>query len=60
MALKNDCKPAIFNSDQGCQFTQLNLWLGCRLEIKISWSGRKRYDKLLVERLWRIDKYEEL
>ena len=30
-------------------------------EIKISWSGRKRcYDDILVERLWRILKYEEV
>jgi putative transposase len=28
-------------------------------EIKISWSGRKRcYGNILVERLWRILKYE--
>ncbi len=30
-------------------------------EIKISWSGRKRcYDNILVERLWREVKYEEV
>ncbi len=30
-------------------------------EIKIGWSGRKRcYDNILVERLWRILKYEEV
>jgi putative transposase len=30
-------------------------------EIKISWSGRKRcYDNILVERLWRTLKYEEV
>jgi putative transposase len=30
-------------------------------EIKISWSGRKRcYDNILVERLWRTVKYEEV
>jgi putative transposase len=29
--------------------------------IKISWSGRKRcYDNILVERLWRTVKYEEV
>ena len=30
-------------------------------EMKISWSGRKRcYDNILVERLWRTVKYEEV
>jgi len=30
-------------------------------EIKISWSGRGRcYDNILVERLWRTVKYEEM
>jgi putative transposase len=30
-------------------------------EIEISWSGRKRcYDNILVERLWRTVKYEEV
>ncbi len=30
-------------------------------DIKISWSGRKRcYDNILVERLWRTLKYEEV
>jgi len=30
-------------------------------EIKISWSGKKRcYDNILVERLWRTVKYEEI
>jgi putative transposase len=30
-------------------------------ENKISWSGRKRcYDNILVERLWRTLKYEEV
>ena len=30
-------------------------------EIKFSWSGRKHcYDNILVERLWRTVKYEEV
>ena len=37
---------------------------GCRLQaeaIKISWSGRRRcYDNILIERLWRTVKYEEV
>jgi len=30
-------------------------------KIKFSWSGRQRcYDNILVERLWRTVKYEEV
>jgi putative transposase len=62
MALASGRKPEIFHSDQGCQFTS-GVFVG-RLqeaEIKISWSGRKRcYDNILVERLWRTLKYEEV
>jgi putative transposase len=30
-------------------------------EIRTSWSGRKRcYDNIMVERLWRMVKYEEV
>ncbi|WP_233130005.1 integrase core domain-containing protein [Synechococcus sp. 1G10] len=62
MALGNDRKPEIFHSDQGCQFTS-TAFVG-RLkeeEIEISWSGRRRcYDNILVERLWRTVKYEEV
>ncbi len=30
-------------------------------KVKISWSSRKRcYDNILVERLWRTVKYEEV
>ena len=30
-------------------------------KTKISWSGRKHcYDNILVERLWRMFKYEEV
>ena len=62
MALASGRRPEIFHSDQGCQFTcgafveQLQ-----EAEIKISWSRRKRcYDNILVERLWRTLKYEEV
>jgi putative transposase len=62
MALGNGRKPEIFHSDQGCQFTS-TAFVG-RLkakEIQISWSGRRRcYDNILVERLWRTVKYEEV
>jgi len=62
MALEGGRKPGLFHSDQGCQFTSAD-FVG-RLQgegIKISWSGRKRcYDNILVERLWRTVKYEEV
>jgi len=45
-ALASGRKPKIFHSDQGCQFTS---------------SGRGRcFDNILVERLWRTVKYEEV
>jgi putative transposase len=62
LALAGGRKPEVFHSDQGCQFTSSDFV--ARLqgeEIKISWSGRKRcYDNILVERLWRTVKYEEV
>ncbi|CAK6690209.1 integrase core domain-containing protein [Synechococcus sp. CBW1107] len=62
MALSSGRKPEIFHSDQGCQFTSSEFVARLQGEkIKISWSGRKRcYDNILVERLWRTIKYEEV
>jgi putative transposase len=62
MALTGGRKPEIFHSDQGCQFTSRDFVARLQAEkIKISWSGRKRcYDNVLVERLWRTVKYEEV
>jgi putative transposase len=62
MALEGGRKPGIFHSDQGCQFTSSDFVAKLQDEkIKISWSGRKRcYDNILVERLWRTVKYEEV
>jgi putative transposase len=62
MALEGGRKPEIFHSDQGCQFTSSDFVGRLQAEgIKISWSGRKRcYDNILVERLWRTVKYEEV
>ena len=62
MALSGGRRPEIFHSDQGCQFTSGDFVARLRAEeIKISWSGRKRcYDNILVERLWRTLKYEEV
>jgi len=62
MALEGGRKPEVFHSDQGCQFTSSDFVDRLQGEkIKISWSGRKRcYDNILVERLWRTVKYEEV
>jgi len=62
MALGGERRPEIFHSDQGCQFTSSTFVARLQAEeIKISWSGRKRcYDNILVERLWRTVKYEEV
>ena len=62
MALEGGRRPEIFHSDQGCQFTSGHFVARLQAEeIKISWSGRKRcYDNILVERLWRTVKYEEV
>ncbi len=62
MALGSGRKPDVFHSNQGCQSTS-SAFVGKLQadEIKISWSGRKRcYDNILVERLWRTVKYEEV
>lgn len=62
MALGGGRKPAVFHSDQSCQFTSGAFVARLQAEaIKISWSGRKRCnDNILVERLWRTIKYEEV
>jgi putative transposase len=54
--------PAIFNTDQGCQFTS-EAFAGA-LEahgIRISMDGRNRaLDNIFVERFWRTLKYEDI
>jgi putative transposase len=54
--------PAIFNSDQGAQFTSTDFTR--RLEtagVNISMDGRGRaLDNVFVERLWRTVEYEEV
>ena len=54
--------PEIFNSDQGSQFTSQE-FTG-RLEnseIRISWDSRGSFwDNILIERLWRSVKWEEV
>ena len=61
-ALARFGKPAIFNSDQGSQFTS-TAFTGVlqREEIAISMDGRGCWrDNVVVERLWRSVKYEEV
>ena len=61
-ALAKYCKPEIFNSDQGSQFTS-NDFTGLLLKhgIQISMDGKGAWrDNVFVERLWRSVKYEEV
>jgi putative transposase len=59
-ALERYGKPAIFNTDQGSQFTSLD-FTGVLKDagIKVSMDGRGRCtDNVFIERLWRSLKYE--
>jgi putative transposase len=61
-ALKGFGKPAIFNTDQGSQFTSEG-WIKVLKDnaIHISMDGRGRaLDNIFVERLWRSVKYEDV
>jgi putative transposase len=61
-ALARHGKPAIFNTDQGSQFTS-EVFTGLLLknEIAISMDGKGAWrDNVFVERLWRTVKYEEV
>lgn len=54
--------PAIFNTDQGCQFTS-DCWTSVLHQhgIAISMDGKNRaLDNIYVERLWRSLKYEDI
>ena len=53
-------KPAIFNTDQGSQFTSLDFTgVLTDAEVTISMDGRGRcMDNIFIERLWRSLKYE--
>jgi putative transposase len=55
-------RPGIFHSDQGKQYSSTKFVDALKKnEIRISMSGRGRaYDNILVERLWRTVKYEEI
>lgn len=54
--------PEIFNSDQGCQYTSAAFTDVLKsAEIRISMDGRGRaFDNIMIERLWRTVKYEEV
>jgi putative transposase len=61
-ALRHFARPAIFNTDQGAQFTADD-FTGVLIErdVKISMDGKGRCtDNVFVERLWRSLKYEEV
>jgi putative transposase len=61
-ALTRHGRPEIFNTDQGSQFTS-DAFTGVltRNEIAISMDGKGAWrDNVLVERLWRSVKYEEV
>ena len=61
-ALSAETPPAIFNTDQGAQFTS-EAFTGQLIDagVQISMTGRGRcYDNLFVERLWRTVKYEDI
>jgi len=61
-ALARYGKPEIFNTDQGSQFTsQAFTGVLLREKIAISMDGRGAWrDNVIVERLWRSVKYEEV
>jgi putative transposase len=55
-------RPEIFNTDQGAQFTSREFTEALRShEIAISMDGKGRaLDNVMIERLWRTVKYEEV
>jgi putative transposase len=55
-------QPEIFNSDQGCQFTSedfVGVLQGRGIHISMDGRGRAM-DNIMIERLWRSVKYEEV
>ena len=61
-ALTGDRRPAIFNTDQGAQFTcEAFTRVLADAGIAISMDGVGRaFDNIMVERLWRTVKYEDV
>ena len=61
-AIMNYGVPAIFNTDQGSQFTSdafTGVLLGKGVQISMDGKGRA-LDNIFVERLWRTLKYEDI
>lgn len=61
-ALATGRKPEIFNTDQGSQFTSgafTKVLLDHGIDISMDGKGRA-FDNIMVERLWRSVKYEEV
>jgi putative transposase len=61
-ALRCHGTPLIFNTDQGAQYTSHEFTQALKdKEIKISMDGKGRaMDNIMIERLWRSVKYEEI
>jgi len=61
-ALRNYGCPAIFNTDQGSQFTSNEFTKTLKdAKVRISMDGKGRaMDNIFIERLWRSVKYEEI
>ena len=61
-ALETGVRPGIFNTDQGSQFTSLEFTGVLKHHgIRISMDGSGRWvDNVLVERLWRTVKHDEI
>ncbi|MFV2055321.1 MAG: IS3 family transposase, partial [Thiohalomonadales bacterium] len=61
-ALRLHPKPAIFNTDQGSQFTSKDFTDVLKNhDIRIAMDGKGRcMDNIFIERLWRSVKYEEI
>lgn len=55
-------QPEIFNTDQGSQFTSIDFTKTLAdAGVKISMDGKGRaFDNIMIERLWRTVKYEEV
>ena len=61
-ALASGRRPAIFNTDQGSQFTSeafTTVLMEAGIAISMDGVGRA-FDNIMVERLWRTVKYEEV
>jgi putative transposase len=55
-------RPGISNTDQGCQFTSerfTRVLLDAQVRISMDGKGRA-FDNIMIERLWRTVKYEEV